>query len=166
MSTNKPTNNLQGEKKMKKALSLFLALVTLICCLVGCKNSKEIMLTDEDIHTDYAGVYLTLSSVDNSSEHKKLNAVWHNETNQEIVYGEGYKIEILENNEWKSVLTSELLVTSIALVLGAEDSKEKTYSTALFDLSKEGTYRLCSDFSTSDGQTYNTWVLFEIKDEK
>ena len=45
---------------MKKTLSLVLALITLLFCLVGCNNSKEIVLTDEDIHTDYAGVYLTL----------------------------------------------------------------------------------------------------------
>ena len=73
---------------MKKTLSLVLALLTLLFCLVGCNNSKEIVLTDEDIHTDYAGVYLTLSSVDDSGEHKKLNAVWHNETFKEVTYGD------------------------------------------------------------------------------
>lgn len=149
---------------MKKTLSLILALITILFCLVGCNNSKDIVLTDEDIHTDYAGVYLTLSSVDSSGEHKKLNAVWHNETFKEVIYGEGYKIEYLENDEWISVLNGEHIVSSIANILKAKDTQEKTYSTELFDLSKEGTYRLISDFSLGDGKTYNTWVTFEVKD--
>ena len=149
---------------MKKTLSLVLTLITLLFCLVGCNNSKEIVLTDEDIHTDYAGVYLTLSSVDDSSEHKKLNAVWHNETFKEVTYGEGYKIEYLEDGEWKSVLKGEHIVMSIAYLLEAKDTKEKSYSTELFDLSKEGTYRLISDFSLGDGKMYYTWVTFEVKD--
>ena len=149
---------------MKKTLSLVLALITLLFCLVGCNNSKDIVLTDEDIHTDYAGVYLTLSSVDDSGEHKKLNAVWHNETFKEVTYGEGYKIEYLEDGEWKSVLKGEHIVMSIAYLLEAKDTKEKSYSTELFDLSKEGTYRLISDFSLGDGKTYNTWVTFEVKE--
>ena len=149
---------------MKKTLSLVLALITLLFCLVGCDNSKDIVLTDEDIHTDYAGVYLTLSSMDDSGEHKKLNAVWHNETFKEVTYGEGYKIEYLEDGEWKSVLKGEHIVISIAHLLKAKDTKEKSYSTELFDLSKEGTYRLISDFSLGDGKMYNTWVTFEVKD--
>ena len=148
---------------MKKTLSLILALITLLFCLVGCNNSKEIMLTDEDIHTDYAGVYLTLSSVDDSDDHKKLNAVWHNETFKEVTYGEGYKIEHLEDGEWKSVLKGEHIVSSIANLLKAKGTNEKSYSTELFDLSKEGTYRLISDFSLGDGKMYNTWVTFEVK---
>ena len=148
---------------MKKTLSLILALITLLFCLVGCNNSKEIMLTDEDIHTDYAGVYLTLSSVDDSGEYKKINAVWHNETFKEVTYGEGYKIEYFEDGEWKSVLKGEHIVSSIANLLKAKGTNEKSYSTELFDLSKEGTYRLISDFSLGDGKMYNTWVTFEVK---
>ena len=148
---------------MKKTLSLVLALITLLFCLVGCDNSKDIVLTDEDTHTDYAGVYLTLSSVDDSGEHKKLNAVWHNETFKEVTYGEGYKIEYLQDGEWKSVLKGEHIVSSIANLLKAKGTNEKSYSTELFDLSKEGTYRLISDFSLGDGKMYNTWVTFEVK---
>ena len=148
---------------MKKTLSLILALITLLFCLVGCNNSKEIVLTDEDIHTDYAGVYLSLSSVDDSGEHKKLNVVWHNETFKEVTYGEGYNIEYLEDGEWRSVLKGEHIVMSIGYLLKAKQTTEKSYSTELFDLSKDGTYRLISDFSLGDGKMYNTWVTFEVK---
>ena len=150
---------------MKKTLSLILALITLLFCLVGCDNSKDIVLTDEDIHTDYAGVYLALSSVDDSGDHKKLNAVWHNETFKEVTYGEGYNIEYLEDGEWKSVLKGEHIVMSIGYLLKAKQTTEKSYSTELFDLSKDGTYRLISDFSLGDGKMYNTWVTFEVKNK-
>lgn len=148
---------------MKKTVSLILALITLLFCLVGCNNSKDIVLTDEDIHTDYEGVYITLSSVDTSGEHKKLNVVWHNETNQEFTFGEDFYIEILENDEWKSVLTEDMIVTSIANLFPAKSTKERTYSTEYFDLSKEGTYRVRCVFSPGDGKMYNTWVAFEVK---
>ncbi len=149
---------------MKKVISLVLALITLLICLVGCNNSKDIVLTDEDIHTDYAGVYLTLSSVDDSGDHKKFNVVWHNETNQEFTFGEDFYIEILENDEWKSVLTEDMIVESIANLFPAKSTKEKTYSSLYFDLSKEGTYRIRCEFSPGDGKRYNTWVTFEVKD--
>lgn len=149
---------------MKKVISLVLSLITLLFCLVGCNNSKDIVLTDEDIHTDYAGVYLTLSSVDDSGEHKKFNVVWHNETNQEFTFGEDFYIEILENDEWKSVLTEDMIVESIANLFPAKSTKEKTYSSLYFDLSKEGTYRIRCEFSPGDGKRYNTWVTFEVKD--
>ena len=152
---------------MKKILSLVLALITLLFCLVGCDNSKDIVLTDEDIHTDYAGVYLTLSSVDDSGEHKKLNAVWHNETFKEVTYGEGYKIEYLQDGEWKSVLKGEHIVSSIANLLKAKGTNEKSYSTELFDLSKEGTYRVRTEFyvQESNGASERgvTWIEFEVK---
>ena len=148
---------------MKRFLLIFLTLITLLFCLVGCNNSKDIVLTDEDIHTDYEGVYITLSSVDNSGEHKKLNVVWHNETNQEFTFGEDFYIEILENDKWKSVLTEDMIVTSIAHLFPAKSTKEKTYSTEYFDLSKEGTYRVRCEFSPGDGKTYNTWIEFEVK---
>lgn len=148
---------------MKKTLLLVLALITLLFCLVGCDDNKDIMLTDEDIHTDYAGVYLTLSSVDSSSEHKKFNVVWHNETDQEFTFGEDFYIEILENDEWKSVLKEDMIVESIALVFPANSTKEKTYSAEYFDLSKEGTYRIRCEFSPGDRKRYNTWVTFEVK---
>ena len=150
---------------MKKSLSLILALITLLFCLVGCNNSKEIVLTDEDIHTDYAGVYLTLSSVDDSGEHKKLNTIWHNETFKEVTYGEGYKIEYFEDGEWKSVLATDFAVMDIGLILPAGGKQEKSYSLQYFDVSEKGTYRIRCEFYPGDGEICSTWVSFEVTDK-
>ena len=152
---------------MKKTLSLVLALITLLFCLVGCNNSKEIVLTDEDIHTDYAGVYLTLSSVDSSGEHKKLNAVWHNETIKTVTYGNWFVIEKKDGENWTDVSIADVEFTEEAYVLEANRTNEKSYTTKFADISGEGTYRVRTEFyvQESDGSSRKgtTWVEFEIK---
>ena len=149
---------------MKQIISILIVLLLCLSVFVGCEDEKHISMNDEDIHTEYAGVYLTLTSVDDSGEHKKLKAVWHNETNKEYTFGEDFYIEIFENDEWKSVMTEDMIVASIAHLLPAKATQEKTYSTEYFDLSKEGMYRIRCEFSPGDGKRYNTWVVFEVKD--
>ena len=152
---------------MKKTLSLVLALITLLFCLVGCNNSKEIVLTDEDIHTDYAGVYLTLSSVDDSGEYKKLNAVWHNETTKTVTYGNWFVIEKKDGENWTDVSTADVQFTEEAYVLEANKTNEKSYTTKFADISGEGTYRVRTEFHVqeSDGSSKRgiTWIEFEVK---
>ena len=148
---------------MKRLIALTLTVALVLCCLVGCNNSNVIVPTDDDIYTDYDGIFLSFSSLLYSDEEKALNVIWHNETNQVAMYTEGYKIEYFEDGEWKSILKGEQYVTSISYILNPGVKRKKTYSTELFDLSKEGTYRLISDFSLDDGTKYNTWVTFKIK---
>ena len=111
---------------MKKVISSVLALITLLFCLVGCDNSKDIVLTDEDIHTDYAGVYLTLSSVDSSGEHKKLNAVWHNETTKTVTYGNWFVIEMKDGDNWTDVSTADVSFTEEAYIIKRMISRTQT----------------------------------------
>lgn len=148
---------------MKKALSLFLVIILCLSAFAGCEkpdDEKQNALNVEDIYTEYAGIYLTIESVEDSY----VKAVWHNETNKEYTFGEEYYIEILENDEWNSVMIGEMSVASIAWVLPAKATQEKTYPTDCFDLSKEGTYRLRCLFSPGDGKQYNTWVSFEVSE--
>ena len=152
---------------MKKTLSLVLALITLLSCLSGCNNSKDIVLTDEDIHTDYAGVYLTLSSVDSSGEHKKLNAVWHNETTMTVTYGNWFVIEMKDGDNWTDVSTADVSFTEEAYIIKANKTSEKSYTTKCADISKEGTYRVRTEFyvqeSNGASERGTTWIEFEVK---
>ena len=152
---------------MKKTLSLVLALITLLFCLVGCNNSKEIVLTDENIHTDYAGVYLTLSSVDTSGEHKKLNAVWHNETTKTVTYGNWFVIEKKDGDNWTDVSTADVSFTEEAYIVEANKTSEKSYTTKFADITKEGTYRVRTEFyvqeSDESSKRGTTWIEFEVK---
>ena len=155
---------------MKKTLCLILTTVALLFCLVGCNNedNKEIILTNEDVHTDYAGVYLTLSSVDNSGEHKKLNTVWHNETTKSVTYGNWFVIEFKDGDEWKNVSSADAEFTEEAYILEANTTSSKIYTTKYADISKEGIYRLRAEFYVSESNQATTrcmtWVEFEIKD--
>ena len=152
---------------MKKTLSLVLALITLLSCLVGCNNSKDIVLTDEDIHTDYAGVYLTLSSVDSSGEHKKLNAVWHNETTKTVTYGNWFVIEKKDGGNWTDVSTADVSFTEEAYIVKPNKTSDKSYTTKFADISKEGTYRVRTEFyvqeSNGASERGTTWIEFEVK---
>lgn len=151
---------------MKKLFSLVCVLI-IILLLVGCDENTDIVLNDEDIHTDYAGVYLTLSSVDNSGEHKKLNAVWHNETTKTVTYGNWFVIEKKDGENWMDVSTADVQFTEEAYVLEANKTNEKSYTTKFADISGEGTYRVRTAFyvqendGTSKGGT--TWIEFEVK---
>ena len=152
---------------MKKTLSLILAIITLLSCLVGCNNSKDIVLTDEDIHTDYAGVYLTLSSVDSSGEHKKLNAVWHNETTKTVTYGNWFVIEMKDGDNWTDVSTADVSFTEEAYIVESNKRSEKSYTTKFADISKEGVYRVRTEFfvqeSNGASERGTTWIEFEVK---
>ena len=152
---------------MKKVISSVLAVITLLFCLVGCDNSKDIVLTDEDIHTDYAGVYLTLSSVDDSSEHKKLNAIWHNETTKTVTYGNWFVIEMKDGDNWTDVSTADVSFTEEAYVIKPNKTSEKSYTTKFADISKEGTYRVRTEFYVQENngasERGTTWIKFEVK---
>ena len=150
---------------MKRINIFSIIMIILLLTFAGCNSetNKDIFLNDEDIHTDYAGVHLTLESVEDNEENKKLNVVWHNETETEVTYGKGYNIEIKTEIGWESVLTSELIVPSIGIILKADGENNEFYSTENFDVSEEGVYRLRCEFYVGDGNRYNTWVEFEIK---
>ena len=152
---------------MKKVLSLVLAVITLSLCIVGCKSTKDILLTDEDIHTDYAGVYLTLSSVDDSDEYKKLHAVWHNETALTVIYGNWFVIEKKDGENWIDVSTADVAFTEEAYMLEANKTNQKTYTTKFADISGEGIYRVRTEFyvhETDEASRKGTaWIEFEVR---
>ncbi len=149
---------------MKKLISVSLVLCSLLLCLVSCKENKNTVFTaDEDIHTEYAGVYLTYKSVDtDSGGHKVLNAFWHNETDGDVIYGEAYSIEYKNGNAWTDITPQDLSFNEIAHILEPQATVAKSYSTEKFDMSKEGDYRLVCQFSAKDGTGYKTWVEFNI----
>ena len=156
------------KKKCLFALTLLLALVIFVSCYdnvhpCGGVITDELVLNGDDgIHTDFEGVYLTLNSLGASS----ISVTWNNDTDFEIVFGEGYSVERLgEDGEWVSVQKEEMSVPAIACLLPAGGEIKKGYSFSSFDLSRIGTYRLRCEFHY-DGNGYNTWVEFTVDDEK
>ena len=149
-------------KKLVYLIILFLTLTAVSSC-GKTDNPNELYINAQTgIHTDFEGIYLTLQSIGESS----VSVTWHNETEFEITFGEGYNVEMLvKDGEWASVQKEEMSVPAIALLLPAGGKIEKGYSFKAFDLSKIGTYRLRCEF-WYDGETYNTWVEFDVSQEQ
>lgn len=151
---------------MKKYL-VILTFLLVFCCLVSCFDEGGIDLPvsdtlvvsgDDGIRTDFEGFYMTLNSVSATS----VGVTWHNDTEHEMMFGEGYFVELMASNgKWVSVQNEEVSVPAIALMLPSGGTLEKGYSLEPFDLSRVGKYRLRSEFYV-DGEKYSTWVEFSV----
>ena len=155
---------------MKKLITFSLCLFIVISCFTACFDEGGIDLPvsdtlvvsgDDGIRTDFEGFYMTLNSVSATS----VGVTWHNDTENEMMFGEGYFVEIMASNgKWVSVQNGEMSVPAIALMLPAGGTLDKGYSLEPFDLSRVGKYRLRSEFYY-DGVTYSTWVEFSVTAE-
>lgn len=136
------------------------------------KNEDSSIISPHgEIYTDYEGVYITVKSIDtNPGGHKVFNIVWHNKTENEVLYGEHYSIKYLDGNEWIDVMLTHpdpdtyYGFTDIGYILSPQSTAHKSYSTQIFDISKSGTYRLIMPFSVDEGgyKQYQTWVEFDV----
>ena len=147
---------------MKNKLFFLLIMLLVTAAIISCAEPEDLEIEgNEKIFTDFEGVYLTLESIGETS----ISVTWHNDTDEEITFGEGYFIEILTSTgEWTSVQKEEMSVPAIALLLMPKGETRKGYSLSFFDLSRVGKYRLRCEFWYG-GNTYSTWVQFDVTEE-
>ena len=147
---------------MKNKLFFLLIMLLATAAIISCAEPEDLKIEGNDkIFTDFDGVYLTLESIGETS----ISVTWHNDTDEEITFGEGYFIEILTSTgEWTSVQKEEMSVPAIALLLMPKGETRKGYSLSFFDLSRVGKYRLRCEFWYG-GNTYSTWVQFDVTEE-
>ena len=147
---------------MKNKLFFLLIMLLVTAAIISCAEPEDLKIEgNEKIFTDFEGVYLTLESIGETS----ISVTWHNDTDEEITFGEGYSIEILTSTgEWTSVQKEEMTVPAIALLLMPKGETRKGYSLSFFDLSRVGKYRLRCEFWYG-GNTYSTWVQFDVTEE-
>ena len=147
---------------MKNKLFFLLIMLLVTAAIISCAEPEDLKIEgNEIIFTDFEGVYLTLESIGETS----ISVTWHNDTDEEITFGEGYFIEILTSTgEWTSVQKEEMSVPAIALLLMPKGETRKGYSLSSFDLSRVGKYRLRCEFWYG-GNTYSTWVRFDVTEE-
>ncbi len=154
--------------KIKKLLTIILsALYLFMCvCFVGCSQGGNVIIPTGDYPTDYEGVYLTIESIDNTGEHTELNVEWHNETDYEVVYTPPYQIEYKNGEEWVNIQKADFNYAYTEITIEPQKTKIQKYSTANFDVSKTGIYRLRTNCKvlTNDNPTCNLWVEFAVKD--
>ena len=147
---------------MKNKLFFLLIMLLATAAIISCAEPEDLKIEgNEKIFTDFEGVYLTLEGIGEAS----ISVTWHNDTDEEITFGEGYSIEILTSTgEWTSVQKEEMSVPAIALLLMPKGETRKGYFLSFFDLSRVGKYRLRCEFRHG-GNTYNTWVEFMVTEE-
>ena len=129
------------------------------------EENKEVTPTEE-LFTEYEGVYISIKSIDtNAGGHTVFNVVWHNETNEEVQFGDPYSIQRKEGDEWVNTSSTELIFLTHAHILNPDSTVYKSYSTQRFDISQSGTYRLKVSFDIKKSgvyETYHTWIEFKV----
>ena len=154
-------------------LAAMIACVVVAVCFLTNPPSKQENETKPmqaeisvDRYTEYAGVYISVLSVDKDEGGRGLfNVVWHNDTDKEAAFGEAFAVEQKIAGEWKETDGAKTAFDAIAYPLDPYDAKEKNYILEHFDLSEAGIYRFVVPFSVKEGDeyvSYKTWVLFSV----
>ena len=161
---------------MKNALVAIL-IAALLLSFTGCKpssdgNNNADPLAHGEVHTDFPGVETRIAQVYTEDGKTKLEVIWSNNTDYEVMYGEPYAIQRLDGNEWVSCSKDEMtafITIGYALKAGKEISKTYTISD-LFDVSQPGTYRFKSSCSVyvdgKDRQDCALWAEFTLGNVK
>lgn len=148
---------------MKKLISISLILSLVLLCFTAC--SPEIRITGER-YTDYEGVYITVESTAVAENNSRLlNVTWHNETEDYVTFGLWYTVEYLEGDEWRNIQIVDYAIPEIACHLEANSTGEQKYTTKYFNMLREGTYRIRTEFYVpeKDVGTRSTYATFEVR---
>lgn len=150
---------------MKKLFTLLVSICFALLVCASCAIGNKVILPTYRYHTDYAGVYILIDSVDNTGKNSVLQVEWHNETDYEVSYAMPYQIEYKDGDEWVNIQTEDLNYAYEEITIAPQSITMEEYSTAGFDLSKTGTYRLRTNCTilTDDAQGCVLWVEFEMK---
>ena len=103
-----------------------------------------------------------------TSDSETVTVKWVNSTSDEVVYGEPYDIERLENSEWISCAKTETFFNLPGYSLRAGKSAEKEYGLSNFDLTQPGEYRFVADYHfdkdrpITEDKSYTVWAVFTI----
>jgi len=128
---------------MKKILFLLLAAIFLSAA--GCQSADRgsaASLPSGNIQTEFPGMTVCIETVNSNDETTELNILWRNKTPYDVLYGESYAIERLEDGQWVSCEKADAIFIAIGYQLKAGEEVTKPYTVSdLFDVSLPGTYR-------------------------
>ncbi len=152
---------------------LFIALLSFGGCMLPLMNSavsNEGKLIDVTTVKTEDDVFLSIAGVDYSSDSPIINIRWHNTTAYKVTFGEHYVIERLQDGGWVNVAVSDKPVIEIAIMINERSIYQKNYTTDWVDLSKNGTYRLRTEYTLhhEDYDNYTTESItleFKVEDK-
>ena len=164
------------KKRIKEILhykkpAFWLTILAIVICIVctGCLLTDPIKEKAEESETvlqNYEGVSFTMEFIQKAEFDQTLFYVlWHNETDQEITYGETFTIEYKSGEKWVTVVLAKKQKSTSSYYSFNHDTKGSLYIAEKLDLSECGLYRLIVPFSVKDGDewiTYQAWKEFNV----
>lgn len=157
----------------KPAFWLILAAVVACAAVAVCfltnppqKQEDDLMPLHGDIYTDYEGVYISIKSIDKDEGGQNIfNILWHNDTDEEVTFGEIFTIERKTAGGWSETDAGETVFDGVGYLLKPHIAVEKSYVSEHCDFSKTGAYRFSAPFSIKKDDewvSYETWFTFDI----
>ncbi len=121
--------------------------------------------------SELEGLFLKATAADFSSDPSYLEVEWINTTEQNLIFGESYRIYRENNGTWERLEFSENYgaFDMVGLMLSANSSRTHTYRFWGLDIAHPGKYRLKSecfkdiaDGDTDYRQEYTVYLDFEL----
>ena len=166
-------------KMINKGLALLYIIVILCTIFVSCNKSTDTnMLKSETTHD---AVAITNATLSNSEECIVLEAIWNNESESIITYGNMFFLEVKKGGVWKSVpmidgamfTLEKLAVYPSSIISNFNDSgiefinkgeNIRLYITNHYEVEKNNEYRVIIEFyeMTNTDEAYQAFLYFTL----
>ena len=140
-------------------------LISIFCVsvLFGCQ--KEIICDEKDTINNNGSTGIEIEIYKGVSTFPSLKTVIHNYTDEELLTGEYFELDVFENNQWKKVeLLDGIAFHDIGIVVEKQSSRDFTYElkTCYGEL-KSGRYRIRHTFENESKEKREVIKEFYIK---
>jgi hypothetical protein len=147
---------------MMRVFSMFLGIIMSILSFFSTFSS---FTPRSEVYTDYDGVYITIDEMETVEGEWIANVTWHNESDETVCHGLGYKVEYYNGESWENVQFVDVAIPEIACILEPGQSGMQTYRLKYFNFLRPGTYRIKTEFRIQDNfvlAEQTTYALFEV----
>ncbi|MBQ4509424.1 MAG: hypothetical protein II984_01760 [Clostridia bacterium] len=146
---------------------LIILLISAFCICVFLVSCNQIKISDS-FYSEYDGIYMTIESIGYYDGYKKINVVYHNDTDYEVYFDSECDIKYSNGGEWESVKTATDLLDSMLYPIKPHSTYETSFSSEHYNLSKKGLYRLYSYLviRENESQHFSNYVEFEVTSVK
>ena len=147
---------------MMRVFSMFLGIIMSILSFISTFSS---FTPRSEVYTDYDGVCITIEEITIEDGQRYADVVWHNNSDETICYGLGYKVEFYNGESWEDVQFVDFAIPEIACILEPGQSGMQTYRLKYFNFLRPGTYRIKTEFRIQDDVVLaeqTTYALFEV----
>ena len=154
---------------MKKMIAVMIAIVCTLA-MVSCHNTRS---EDEGAvsgrnYSDFDGVSVQIGEIDVSPNQTTMTVVWKNSTEYTVVYGEIYRIQRLNKDEWEDCSLGVNVFNMVGYLLPPNETARKEYDlTQCYDVSEAGIYRFIADCSVETSNEHSAdcsvWAEFRVQ---